>query len=425
MHSLSGATHARRARSRLLGLAGVFALTTATTTRDVEACSGLYAMDTWSVTREVPQNAAVTAFYRCQYRTTCTPPSSIEVADATGAVVPGELEVEVQGPPSSQATYSFHPATPLEVGATYRVTAGSLSFGTFTVLPRVVVDPSSVSVEYTLDVASEQTGTNVCCDVRNPARDSCGFVNHELCFYTERRTTLRVNALVITADPDETSYWRSRIHYVGPDSTEHVGWGGLIVYDQRAEYCFDVQIVSTIDGTSRRLGVQCFPHGDLPALDTLPAEPPVASSLAVCSEPPPGYEALWCRGLAESCAEGYPADACSIQMESCEDEATGDRGPQGEGEAGSRSSCAVATGVAPAASGWLALSLCVAVAALRRNLAGMIHQKKTRAFVDRSPGRSSSGRKVRHCRFQAHGEPNESHGNRSWNGRSRGHATQP
>lgn len=313
--------HSRIERHIVSGVAAAALATgVAVSPRDAWACSGTSAGNDFAVPEEVPQNAKLLGTYTCQFRTTCSFPQTLEVLNAAGQPVPGNLTISVH-PKGSGALYIFEPAEPWTLGETYTVTDLATAplaprASTFSVVQAVVLDAGRVASQ--LGVAGTLTSVSeVCCD---ELPDSCGF---PYCVALESEVELGLH-MYVQVPTEHRLQWLSRLHVADgeegavADAVSPWGYPMLSIIEQRSTYCARVELLSLVDGTTVLKEEQCVEGSTAPTMGRVTNDL-MASALdiAQCKYPRPEFREAWCAGTAARCAAGWPEDACASHDEHC------------------------------------------------------------------------------------------------------------
>jgi MYXO-CTERM domain-containing protein len=248
------------------------------------------------------------------------------VDDADGATVPGSVitpPVDVSLP----NLIFWRPDEGFQEGHSYHI--DSAQDLVFWAVAAMTIDPGTL--EPTSDCALEDRnfGEDLCCP---------RICDTEPCISAAVR---RVPACHINwwADQDAMgAQYLGRVTWSTaeePETTDAWQWGGYAAHDfsaQAAQYCYELEVVSLIDGSSKVLPESCVPHGSLGQVGVF------AKSLTGftnevtnhCGHSPPELADTWCAGVASACTEGDPS-ACATQSSEC---AGGAAGQGGQGTAG-------------------------------------------------------------------------------------------
>lgn len=275
------------------------------------ACTIAIGPSTQPLTRSVVSDGVVTVTRWCG--AACDdfePIQEIVVTDSTGATVAGEIVAS--GEAGTVYWAAFKPTEPWQPDEAYElqgmtpIALGGGSPGLPSAVALSVIDdatpaPAGLDVTAELSAAEVGHGPMHCCV--DGARNSC--TNTTQCFSAESRRNARLSVELGESAMPFVGQYVFEVEWMNPDAAtqpadpgpgESGGRLASAMFETHAEeYCATVTVERWGDGETATF-VKCAPHGDLPALGIVPANPVgTESTLQTCTIPPPEFHAEWCQ----------------------------------------------------------------------------------------------------------------------------------
>jgi hypothetical protein len=278
-------------------------------------------------TQHVPTNGVLVVGYYCytDCETAEFPTELTIVDDADGTTVPGSVikpPVDVSLPD----LILWRPDDGFQEDHFYHVE--SEQDLVFWAVPAMTVDPSVLTPASDCALEDRSFGEEICCP---------GICDSHPC----------VSAAVRRVPACHVNWWEGQdiagAQYLGrltwstaeePETTDEWQWGGYKAHDfsaQAEQYCYELEVVSLIDGSSRLLPESCLPHGSLGQVGVFAKSRADFTNEVTnqCGAPRAEVGDVWCAGVDTACTEG-DQNACATRTSEC---AAG-AGQGGQGSAG-------------------------------------------------------------------------------------------